>query len=71
MEEEQRRRIYEQLQFKDVPVKTFYMEYVQRKYKNADVPFPERSSYNVNVTQDMVNTYSQMNTNVNINQNYE
>ena len=72
-EEENQKRIYEQLQFKDVPVKTFYMEYIQKRYKYADVPFPERSSYTVNITSDIVNTSSNMNMNVtnmtNINNN--
>ena len=63
-EEENQKRIYEQLQFKDVPVKTFYMEYIQKRYKYADVPFPERSSYTVNITSDIVNTSSNMNMNV-------
>jgi hypothetical protein len=66
---EKQRRILEQLQFKDVPVKTFYMEYVQKKYRYADIPFPERSAYTVNVTQDMINTTSNMNMNINMNQN--
>ena len=63
-EEENQRRILEALQFKDVPVKTFYMEYVQRRYKNADVPFPERSSYTIHITSDMVNTNSNINMNI-------
>ena len=63
-EEENQKKIYEQLQFKDIPVKTFYMEYIQKRYKYADVPFPERSSYTVNITSDMVNTSSNMNMNV-------
>ena len=40
------------------------MEYIQKRYKYADVPFPERSSYTVNITSDMVNTSSNMNMNV-------
>ena len=69
LEIEKQKRILEQLQFRDVPVKTFYMEYVQKKYRYADIPFPERSAYTVNVTQDMINTTSNMNMNINMNQN--
>jgi len=64
--------MYEQLQFKDVPVKTFHMEYIQKRYKYANVPFPERNSYTIHITSD-ANSCSNMNmnitnmTNVNVN----
>ena len=44
------------------------MEYVQKRYKYADVPFPERSSRTININQEMINTSSNMNTNININE---
>ena len=40
------------------------MEYIQKRYKYADVPFPERSSYTINITSDMANTSSNMNMNI-------
>ena len=39
-EEEIQKRTVEALQFKDIPLKTFYTEYIQKKYKYAEVPFP-------------------------------
>jgi hypothetical protein len=61
-EEENQKRIIEPLQFKDIPLKTFYTEYIQKKYKYAEVPFPERRSYTIHITSDMTN----MNNNENI-----
>ena len=55
--------MYEQLQFKDVPVKTFHMEYIQKRYKYANVPFPERNSYTIHITSD-ANSCSNMNMNI-------
>ena len=43
------------MQFKDIPLKTFYTEYIQKKYKYAEVPFPKRSSYTIHITSDMTN----------------
>ena len=57
----------EELQFKNTPVKTFYSEYIQKKYTIAEVPFPERRSYLVNITQEMINTNSNINANFNQN----
>ena len=54
-EEEIQKRTVEALQFKDIPLKTFYTEYIQKKYKYAEVPFPERSSYTIHITSDMTN----------------
>ena len=66
---EKQKRILEQLQFRDVQVNTFYMEYVQKKYRYVDIPFPERSAYKVNVTQDMIHTTSNINMKVNMTKN--
>ena len=50
----QEKKVYKEFQYKDVQLKTIYMEYVQRRYINADMHFPERCSSCI--AQEMVNT---------------
>lgn len=60
---EVKKKIVQPLQFEDVPIKTFYHGYIQKRYTVAEGPFPERNSYSINIISDMVNTSSEMNGN--------
>lgn len=60
---EVKKKVVQPLQFVDVPIKTFYHGYIQKRYTVAEGPFPERNSYTINIISDMVNTSSEMNGN--------
>ena len=56
--------------YKDTEIKTFYMGNVQQKYKVADQPFPERSTFTINIKDERIvndnyNSESNINTNYN------
>ena len=46
---------YHVLNYKDTQLKTFYMEYVQQRYKVANEPFPQRNLYTINIKDEQAN----------------
>ena len=58
-----KKKVVQPIKFEDVPIKTFYHGYIQKRYTVAEGPFPERNSYTINIISNMVNTSSEMNAN--------
>lgn len=60
--------LYDTFSYKDTEVKTFYSGYVQKKYTNAAIPFPERSTFTINIKNEQRNLIDNRGSNIKYNE---